>query len=65
MLPPEDAVRLRHMLDAAREAMRFMQGRSRADLEADTMLQFAVVRAIEVIGEAAAQVSAPARERLP
>jgi uncharacterized protein with HEPN domain len=65
MLPHDDAIRLRHMLDAGREALGFMAGRSREDLASDTMLQFAVVRAIEVIGEAAAQVSAEGRELVP
>lgn len=40
------------MIDAA-EAV----GRSRADLDSDRMLLFAVVRAIEVLGEAAARMS--------
>ena len=30
-MPVSDAVRLRHILDAAREAVAFAQGRSRAD----------------------------------
>ncbi len=50
---PNEADRLRHMLDAAQAAIAFAAGKSRADLEADRMLQFALVRAVEVIGEAA------------
>jgi uncharacterized protein with HEPN domain len=45
------------MLDAAEAAMGFLIGRSRADLDSDRMLMFAVVRAIEVVGEAANHVS--------
>ncbi len=37
--------------------MGFLIGRSRADLDSDRMLMFAVVRAIEVVGEAANHVS--------
>ena len=31
----EDEIRLRHMLDAAREAASFVEGRERGDLDAD------------------------------
>lgn len=49
------------MLDATEAAQRFIQGRSRDDLDRDQMLLFALVRAIEIIGEAAAKVSEGAR----
>jgi uncharacterized protein with HEPN domain len=58
---PDDAVRVRHMLDAADAAGRFIAGRQRADLDADQMLLFAVVRAIEILGEAAGKVSEETR----
>ncbi|WP_242359887.1 DUF86 domain-containing protein [Anaeromyxobacter sp. SG17] len=45
------------MLDAAREAMSFAAGRSRGDLERDRMLVLAIVKDVEIIGEAAARVS--------
>ncbi len=45
------------MLDAARDAIKFAQGRSRRDLEADRMFALALVKCIEIIGEAAAGVS--------
>ena len=65
MLPEQDRVRLQHMLDAANSALEFAEGRQRRDLEADRMLAFALVRALEVVGEAAAQVSEATREALP
>jgi len=34
----DDAIRLRHMLDAAREAMGFAHGRTRTDLNDDRKL---------------------------
>jgi uncharacterized protein with HEPN domain len=37
--------------------MRFVSGRQRSDLQSDQMLLFAVLRAIEVMGEAANKIS--------
>jgi len=65
MLPEADHVRLRHMLDAARSVMRFAQGRRREDLDTDEMLAFAIIRGLEIIGEAAAQVSEAGRQARP
>lgn len=45
------------MLDAARAAVSLTSSRTRDDLQADLMLQFAVVRALEIVGEAAARLS--------
>lgn len=53
----EDDVRLRHMLDYAREAVGFSQGRDRADLDSDRLFNLAMTRLVEVIGESAAQLS--------
>ncbi|MGH8150221.1 MAG: HepT-like ribonuclease domain-containing protein [Steroidobacteraceae bacterium] len=49
------------MIEAAENAQRFVAGKSRADLDTDPMLLFALVRAIEIIGEAASKVSAEQR----
>jgi len=61
----DDQVRLRHMLDYAREAVALIANRTRADLDGERILQLALVRLIEVIGEAAARASAECRERYP
>jgi uncharacterized protein with HEPN domain len=53
----DDRIRLRHMIEAAEDALRFVNGRVRADLDTDRMLQFAVVRAVEIVGEAASKMS--------
>lgn len=53
-MPNEDRVRLAHMIEAAQSALGFVSGRKSEDLETDQMLLFAVVRAIEVVGGAAA-----------
>lgn len=60
----DDTIRIRHMIDAAQAAIRFVDGRSRADLDQDEMLRFALVRAIEIIGEAASQISSSTRETM-
>ena len=60
----DDDIRLRHMLDAAREAVAFARGRTRADLDKDRQLVLALVKDVEIVGEAATQVTEPARQRL-
>jgi uncharacterized protein with HEPN domain len=59
-----DEIRLRHMLDAAQEALAFANGRSRTDLDSDRMLVLALVKSIEIIGEAATKVSSEARSAI-
>lgn len=49
------------MIDAAETAQHFLASRRREDLDTDRMLLFALVRAIEIIGEAATKVSAETR----
>lgn len=61
----EDAIRLRHMLDAAKRAIEFMQGRAKSDLESDEQLSLAVVRLLEILGEAAKNVSEDLRKDYP
>jgi uncharacterized protein with HEPN domain len=53
----DDVVRIRHIYDAAREAIEFAEGRSRADLDTDRMLNLSLVRLLEIIGEAARGIS--------
>ena len=53
----DDAVRLRQMLDAAREARGFVHGKRREDLESDRQLVLACVKAVEIVGEAAFQIT--------
>jgi uncharacterized protein with HEPN domain len=60
-MPPEDRIRILHMIEAAESALNFVGGRRRADLNADRMLLFARVRAIEVVGEAASKISETTR----
>lgn len=60
-----DLIRLRHMLDAAKEAQGFIRNRRREDLDRDRQLVWALVKAVEIIGEAAGQLSAEAKAELP
>jgi uncharacterized protein with HEPN domain len=53
----DDQIRLRHMLDAASEAIAFTKNRTRVSLDTDRMLVLSLVKEIEIIGEAANQVS--------
>jgi uncharacterized protein with HEPN domain len=64
-MPKSDLIRLRHMLDAAREAVQFASGRSRPDLNTDRMLVLSLVKSIEIIGEAASKVSSHVKSRNP
>ena len=58
-------VRLRHMLDHAREALEMARGRTRADLDTDRQLNLSLVRLLEIIGEAAARVPQAERDSFP
>lgn len=57
----DDRIRLQHMLDGAREALSFADGRRREELDEDRLLVLGLVKAIEIIGEAAYQVSESTR----
>jgi uncharacterized protein with HEPN domain len=62
---PRDRGRLRHIVDALAAATEFVQGRKRSDLDSDQMLLFALVRAIEIVGEAASRISPETRAEMP
>ncbi len=53
----KDSIRLRHMIDAAKEALSFAKGKSRIDLENNRMLVLSLVKDIEIVGEAASRVT--------
>jgi len=60
-----DAVSLRHMLDHSREVLALFQGKRRRELDEDRVLSLALVRLLEIIGEAANRISEDLRERHP
>jgi len=53
------------MYDACVEAIAFVQGKNRKDLDSDRMLLLASLKAIEIIGEAAGRVSDETCHRFP
>jgi uncharacterized protein with HEPN domain len=60
-----DLIRIRHMLDAAREAVGFVEGKTRKDLDEDRKLNLSLVRLVEIIGEAAGKVTAAGTKQCP
>ena len=64
-MSPDDRWRIQHMIEAAEQALAFIEGRERVDLDRDQMLQLALMRAVEIVGEAATQVSEAGRAELP
>lgn len=62
-MPPRDAVAFEDMPAHAREATTLIRGKSRADLDGDRVLSLALVRLLEIVGEAASRVSAGERAR--
>ena len=60
-IKPDDQVRLQHMLDAALEIQQYVRSSTRDDLNHDRKLVHSLVHLLEIIGEAAVQVSDEAR----
>ena len=65
MTQHDDAIGLRHMLDHAREAAALVQNTTHDDLHATRVLSLALVRLLEIVGEAATRVSEELRARHP
>jgi len=61
----DDTIRLRHMLDHALEAVEMTRGRRPDDLKRNRMLQLALVRLVEIVGEAATRVSQEGQKQHP
>lgn len=60
-----DRVRLLHMLEHAREAIQLVERLSRHDLDENRVVSLALVRLLEIVGEAAAKVTPETRARIP
>ena len=61
----DDVIRLKHMLDAAKEACSFASVKNRSDLDNNRQLALALVKDIEIIGEAASKVSQETKTKHP
>ena len=59
----DDLTRFRHMRDAAQEILEFSTGSSRESLTFNRMLQLAIVKDLEIIGEAANNVSVESQNK--
>ena len=53
------------MLDAAREALSFVEGRTKEDLKSNRMLALSLVKELEIIGEAASKVAPDVKASMP
>jgi len=65
MTQHDDLTRIRHVLDYSREAVEMLGGMAPEDLSRNRMLQLALVRLVEVVGEAASRVSDAGQQRYP
>lgn len=57
--------RLKHMLDACQEALGFVKGQQKEALKNNRMLALALVKELEIIGEAANNISTDCQLRYP
>ncbi len=62
---PEDRVRLRHLSEAATKAIAYGATSQRSDLDDNELLRLALTKLVEIVGEAAKQVSPEVRSAYP
>ncbi len=60
----DDLIRIRHMLDAAEQIASFTHSRSRNSLKEDEIATLGLVKAIEIIGEAASALDPSVRDAI-
>ncbi len=65
MKKPDDKARLKHMLDSALDARKFLGKATFEELQRDRKLGNAIVRSLEIIGEAAANVTKTTQAKYP
>ena len=58
-------IALRQILSHARESVEILRGKTRADLDNDRVLNLALTRLLEIIGEAANRVPDSVQEKYP
>ena len=61
-MPQPDVIRLQHMLDSARVALMLTKDKTRESLNRDIGLVLALMKSVEIIGEAAGKLSDRFRE---
>lgn len=60
-----DPLRLRHMLESAQNVIKFLENKSLEDLQIDQILFYAVVKNIEIIGEASYKLTSKFKSTHP
>lgn len=65
MTQHDDSLIVRQMLDHAREAVAMSDQRRREDLRDDRMLELALTRLVEIVGEAAGRTTEAFRKKHP
>lgn len=61
----DDSVTLRQMLDYIEEAITIAKDRTRADIESDRVFFLALLKLVEIVGEAATRISEPMQASHP
>jgi uncharacterized protein with HEPN domain len=61
----KDLARLKHMLDSVQAILTFAKGKQRTALDKDRLFQSAVLRELEIIGEAASRISEKTKKKFP
>ena len=65
MTQHNDMIKLRHMLDHAKEAVDLITGKDKAELQHNRVLELALTRLVEIVGEASARVSSETQAKYP
>lgn len=65
MTERDQRIRVRHMLDHAREAIALLGDTDLASLRADRTLELALTRLVEIVGEAAYRIPEAVRATIP
>lgn len=60
-----DKIRILHMIDAAAEAISFVEGKAREELNYNRMLVLSIIKDVEIIGEAASKLTSATKEKYP
>ncbi|MGB5107229.1 MAG: DUF86 domain-containing protein [Candidatus Zixiibacteriota bacterium] len=65
MSKADELIRIKHMLDAANQILRFTKDLDEKRFAADEAISLAVTRLLEIIGEASRYISAETRSKYP
>jgi len=64
-MPQNSLVKIRHALDAANKVIEFLKDKTKDDLHNNEMLSLAVVRLLEIVGEAVVGASPEFKDQHP